>query len=124
MAKELGGYGNTAGQSVGGSGANLNERPDNSTPGGGSKGHAGDRNSGNNNTGSIKQNIQTLQPGESYATPWGNITINRDGHPEMNGVLMTSDNSSLVSNPWTGGITRVLNSLIDKPTVSPPLEKK
>lgn len=34
MSKELGGYGPTAGTHVGGTGANLNERPDNSKPGG------------------------------------------------------------------------------------------
>ncbi|ECG0679917.1 hypothetical protein DLB52_21010 [Salmonella enterica subsp. salamae] len=43
MSKELGGYGPTAGTHVGGTGANLNERPDNSKPGGGSHGNSGGR---------------------------------------------------------------------------------
>lgn len=45
MANNLGGYGPTNGQSVGGTGGNLNERPDNSTPGG-SRGNAGNSSSG------------------------------------------------------------------------------
>ncbi|MGB8666499.1 MAG: hypothetical protein WCD24_17435 [Serratia inhibens] len=50
MPQELNGHGPTAGESMGGTGANLNERPDNSTPGGGSNGNAGDRDNGNNNS--------------------------------------------------------------------------
>lgn len=45
MANNLGGYGPTNGQNVGGTGGNLNERPDNSTPGG-SRGNAGNSSSG------------------------------------------------------------------------------
>lgn len=41
MPQELNGHGPTAGESMGGTGANLNERPDNSTPGGSSHGNAG-----------------------------------------------------------------------------------
>lgn len=90
MAKDLGGYGDTAGQSVGGTGANLNERPDHSTPGGGFQGHAGDRDGRHSNTGAINTNMKYLQPGENYATPWGNVTINQDGHPEMNADLTSN----------------------------------
>lgn len=41
MPQELNGYGSTAGQNMGGTGSNLNERPDNSTPGGGAHGNGG-----------------------------------------------------------------------------------
>ncbi|MBI3309851.1 MAG: hypothetical protein HYZ77_00780, partial [Serratia liquefaciens] len=50
MPQELNGHGPTAGESMGGTGANLNERPDNSTPGGGHQGNAGDRDKGNKNS--------------------------------------------------------------------------
>ncbi|QST30929.1 hypothetical protein JRC42_24080 (plasmid) [Escherichia albertii] len=62
MSKELGGYGPTVGESMGGTGANLNERPDNSTPGGGSHGNSGGQ-SGNNASGSysVDQQISAIQ---------------------------------------------------------------
>lgn len=50
MSKELGGYGPTSGTYTGGSGGNLNERPDNSEPGGGSRGNAGDHSNTTNKT--------------------------------------------------------------------------
>jgi hypothetical protein len=56
MSKELGGYGPTAGTHVGGTGANLNERPDNSKPGGGSHGNSGGQsgNHGGNTPGRMR----------------------------------------------------------------------
>jgi hypothetical protein len=81
----------------------------------GSTGNAGNGgSSGGGNNG-----IKTLKSGDSYTTPWGTVTIDRQGHPVMNGVRMTAENSSMVDDP-TGGATRVLNSLIGLPTI--PLE--
>ncbi|MEE4486017.1 hypothetical protein V2T44_24125, partial [Serratia ficaria] len=49
MPQELNGHGPTAGDPMGGTGANLNERPDSSKPGGNSQGNGG-RDSGNDNS--------------------------------------------------------------------------
>lgn len=108
MPKELGGYGPTSGEHAGGSGSNLNERPDNSKPGGGFHGNAGDH----SNT--TKTEKTFLKTGDSYTTPYGTVKINTQGHAELNGVVMTPDNSSLVA-IGSNHYTRVLNSLlIDK----------
>ena len=58
-----------------------------------------------------------MKTGESYLTPWGDVVINNDGLPVMNGIVMTEENSTLVDNPF-GGVSRVLNSLIsDMPSL-------
>lgn len=85
------------------------ERGETPSPGGGSKGNAGNRD--NNSTGA---SVSVLKPGESYSTPWGKIVINGEGHPMMNGTIMTAGNSTLVSD-GAGGYTRVLNSLAKTP---------
>lgn len=111
MPKELGGYGPTSGTYAGGSGSNLNERPGNSEPGGGSRGNAGDRDHSNTTN---KAGTTVLKVGDSYTTPYGTVKINTQGHAELNGVVMTPDNSSLVA-IGSNNYTRVLNSLlIDK----------
>lgn len=61
MSKELGGYGPTAGTHVGGTGANLNERPDNSKPGGGSHGNSGGQSGGHSGSNSVDQQISAIQ---------------------------------------------------------------
>lgn len=118
MAKELGGYGPTAGESMGGTGANLNQQGGHNNSGvhwGGGSGHG--NNGGQGNTSSSNSTSTVMKPGESYLTPWGDVVINKDGLPVMNGVVMTEDNSSLVDNPL-GGVSRVLNSLIsDMPSL-------
>jgi len=106
MSKELGGYGPTSGTYTGGSGGNLNERPDNSEPGGGSRGNAGDH---SNTTNKTEKTI--LKVGDSYTTPYGTVKINTQGYPELNGVVMTPDNSSLVT-IGSNHTTRILNSLL------------
>lgn len=77
-------------------------------PGGGMQGHAGDRD------GKVNGSFETLKPGDRTTNAWGTITIDDQGRALMNGVVMTPENSSLVDDPH-GGLTRVLNSLIDKP---------
>lgn len=118
MAKELGGYGPTAGESMGGTGANLNQQGGHNNSGvhwGGGSGHG--NNGGQGNTSSSNSTSTVMKPGESYLTPWGDVVINKEGLPVMNGVVMTEDNSSLVDNPL-GGVSRVLNSLIsDMPSL-------
>ncbi|EJL2434973.1 pore-forming bacteriocin colicin K [Escherichia coli] len=120
MAKELSGYGPTAGESMGGTGANLNQQGgnNNSNSGvhwGGGSGHGNNGGQGiSNSSGSTSTVMKT---GESYLTPWGDVVINNDGLPVMNGIVMTEDNSTLVDNPF-GGVSRVLNSLIsDMPSL-------
>lgn len=120
MAKELSGYGPTAGESMGGTGANLNQQGgnNNSNSGvhwGGSSGHGNNGGQGNSNSSGSTSTV--MKTGESYLTPWGDVVINNDGLPVMNGIVMTEDNSTLVDNPF-GGVSRVLNSLIsDMPSL-------
>ncbi|UGE49750.1 pore-forming bacteriocin colicin K (plasmid) [Escherichia coli] len=114
MAKELSGYGPTAGESMGGTGANLNQQGgnNNSNSGvhwGGGSGHGNNGGQGNSNSSGSTSTV--MKTGESYLTPWGDVVINNDGLPVMNGIVMTEDNSTLVDNPF-GGVSRVLNSLI------------
>ena len=120
MAKELSGYGPTAGESMGGTGANLNQQGgnNNSNSGvhwGGGSGHG--NNGGQGNSNSSVSTSTVMKTGESYLTPWGDVVINNDGLPVMNGIVMTEENSTLVDNPF-GGVSRVLNSLIsDMPSL-------
>lgn len=114
MAKELSGYGPTAGESMGGTGANLNQQGgnNNSNSGvhwGGGSGHGNNGGQGNSNSSGSTSTV--MKTGESYLTPWGDVVINNDGLPVMNGIVMTEENSTLVDNPF-GGVSRVLNSLI------------
>ena len=120
MSKELGGYGPTAGESMGGTGANLNQQGgnNNSNSGvhwGGGSGHGNNGGQGNSNSSGSTSTV--MKTGESYLTPWGDVVINNDGLPVMNGIVMTEENSTLVDNPF-GGVSRVLNSLIsDMPSL-------
>lgn len=120
MAKELSGYGPTAGESMGETGANLNQQGgnNNSNSGvhwGGGSGHGNNGGQGNSNSSGSTSTV--MKTGESYLTPWGDVVINNDGLPVMNGIVMTEDNSTLVDNPF-GGVSRVLNSLIsDMPSL-------
>ena len=120
MAKELSGYGPTAGESMGGTGANLNQQGgnNNSNSGvhwGGGSGHGDNGGQGNSNSSGSTSTV--MKTGESYLTPWGDVVINNDGLPVMNGIVMTEENSTLVDNPF-GGVSRVLNSLIsDMPSL-------
>ncbi|EJD7217374.1 hypothetical protein M0J92_RS21040 [Escherichia coli] len=118
MAKELGGYGPTAGEYMGGSKDNLNQQGGNNNSGvhwGGGSGHGNNGGQGNSNSSNSTSTV--MKPGESYLTPWGDVVINKDGRPVMNGVVMTEENSSMVNNPL-GGVSRVLNSLIsDMPSL-------
>ncbi len=120
MAKELSGYGPTAGESMGGTGANLNQQGgnNNSNSGvhwGGGSGHGNNGGQGNSNSSGSTSTV--MKTGESYLTPWGDVVLNNDGLPVMNGIVMTEDNSTLVDNPF-GGVSRVLNSLIsDMPSL-------
>ncbi|MEX3155521.1 pore-forming bacteriocin colicin K, partial [Escherichia coli] len=120
MAKELSGYGPTAGESMGGTGANLNQQGgnNNSNSGvhwGGGSGHGNNGGQGNSNSSGSTSTV--MKTGESYLTPWGDVVINNDGLPVMNGIVMTEENSTLVDNPFGGG-SRVLNSLIsDMPSL-------
>lgn len=84
-------------------------------PGGRSKGHAGDRDTSNSGR---SVDVSVMQRSERYSTAWGDVVINAEGNAVMNGVVMTQDNSSLVHDPWTGGLTRVLNSLINNTPTS------
>lgn len=120
MAKELSGYGPTAGESMGGTGANLNQQGgnNNSNSGvhwGGGSGHGNNGGQGNSNSSGSTSTV--MKTGESYLTPWGDVVINNDSLPVMNGIVMTEENSTLVDNPF-GGVSRVLNSLIsDMPSL-------
>lgn len=120
MAKELSGYGPTSGESMGGTGANLNQQGgnNNSNSGvhwGGGSGHGNNGGQGNSNSSGSTSTV--MKTGESYLTPWGDVVINNDGLPVMNGIVMTEENSTLVDNPF-GGVSRVLNSLIsDMPSL-------
>lgn len=122
MAKELSGYGPTAGESMGGTGANLNQQGGNSNSNsnsgvhwGGGSGHGNNGGQGNSNSSGSTSTV--MKTGESYLTPWGDVVINNDGLPVMNGIVMTEENSTLVDNPF-GGVSRVLNSLIsDMPSL-------
>lgn len=120
MAKELSGYGPTAGESMGGTGANLNQQGgnNNSNSGvhwGGGSGHGNNGGQGNSNSSGSTSTV--MKTGESYLTPWGDVVINNDGLPVMNGIVMTEENSTLVDNLF-GGVSRVLNSLIsDMPSL-------
>lgn len=116
MAKELSGYGPTAGESMGGTGANLNQQGGNNNSNsnsgvhwGGGSGHGNNGGQGNSNSSGSTSTV--MKTGESYLTPWGDVVINNDGLPVMNGIVMTEENSTLVDNPF-GGVSRVLNSLI------------
>ncbi|MEO3991586.1 colicin-like pore-forming protein [Pseudocitrobacter cyperus] len=84
------------------------ERGTEPDPGGGSK-SGGGRNSGGN----INLDISVLKAGDSLKTPLGIIIINSRGQPTMNGIVMTPDNSSLITIA-PGHLARVLNSLLEK----------
>ncbi|MGD2932676.1 pore-forming bacteriocin colicin K, partial [Escherichia coli] len=72
---------------------------------------------GQGNSNSSGSTSTVMKTGESYLTPWGDVVINNDGLPVMNGIVMTEENSTLVDNPF-GGVSRVLNSLIsDMPSL-------
>lgn len=122
MAKELSGYGPTAGESMGGTGANLNQQGGNNNSNsnsgvhwGGGSGHGNNGGQGNSNSSGSTSTV--MKTGESYLTLWGDVVINNDGLPVMNGIVMTEENSTLVDNPF-GGVSRVLNSLIsDMPSL-------
>ncbi|HFQ8108844.1 TPA: pore-forming bacteriocin colicin K [Escherichia coli] len=124
MAKELSGYGPTAGESMGGTGANLNQQGGNNNSNsnsnsgvhwGGGSGHGNNGGQGNSNSSGSTSTV--MKTGESYLTPWGDVVINNDGLPVMNGIVMTEENSTLVDNPF-GGVSRILNSLIsDMPSL-------
>ena len=120
MGKELSGYGPTDGESMGGTWANLNQQGgnNNSNSGvhwGGGSGHGNNGGQGNSNSSGSTSTV--MKTGESYLTPWGDVVINNDGLPVMNGIVMTEENSTLVDNPF-GGVSRVLNSLIsDMPSL-------
>lgn len=124
MAKELSGYGPTAGESMGGTGANLNQQGGNNNSNsnsnsgvhwGGGSGHGNNGGQGNSNSSGSTSTV--MKTGKSYLTPWGDVVINNDGLPVMNGIVMTEENSTLVDNPF-GGVSRVLNSLIsDMPSL-------
>lgn len=79
-------------------------------PWGGGGTIGGDQHGNGGGTHSVGQSTTTLRPGESYMTPWGKVVADKDGHPTMNGTVMTEDNSSMVPDNY-GGYTRVLNSL-------------
>ncbi len=104
----------------GGTGANLNQQGgnNNSNSGvhwGGGSGHGNNGGQGNSNSSGSTSTV--MKTGESYLTPWGDVVINNDGLPVMNGIVMTEENSTLVDNPF-GGVSRVLNSLIsDMPSL-------
>ncbi|HEI8868261.1 TPA: hypothetical protein SLG40_003818 [Serratia odorifera] len=86
------------------------ERGETPSPGGGSRGNAGNRD--NSSTG-VKVSI--LKRGDRYMTPWGEIVVNNEDHAVMNGTVMTYENSSMVADPTTGGYTRILNTLAKTP---------
>ncbi|MDY4380949.1 colicin-like pore-forming protein [Pectobacterium brasiliense] len=88
-------------------------KPDNND---GPKGHGGERNDTNpskdgTNNGSISVSWLVMGLGDIHRSKWGVVFIDFNGHPTMNNVLMTYENSSLVDN-GEGGLTRVLNSLL------------
>ena len=106
----------------GGTGANLNQQGGNNNSNsnsgvhwGGGSGHGNNGGQGNSNSSGSTSTV--MKTGESYLTPWGDVVINNDGLPVMNGIVMTEENSTLVDNPF-GGVSRVLNSLIsDMPSL-------
>ncbi|WP_419793225.1 colicin-like pore-forming protein (plasmid) [Serratia fonticola] len=79
--------------------------------GGGSNGGGNSGGNGGNGGGAASTSVKMLKSGESVTNKWGTVTINADGHPVMNGTVMTNFNSSLVDD-GAYGVTRVLNSLI------------
>ncbi|MFJ5427662.1 colicin-like pore-forming protein [Pectobacterium actinidiae] len=85
-----------------GNGPNIND---------GQKSGGGDRHDSKDGNGSTSGSWLVMTAGETHKTKWGIITIDENGHPIMNRVLMTYENSSLVDN-GQGGLTRVLNSLL------------
>lgn len=82
---------------------------------GGSNGNAGDGVIGNGGGGN---SITVLKPGDTYMTPWGRVSVDSNGHPFMNGIRMTADNSSMVKVPGKIEYTRVLNTLASRPPTS------
>lgn len=80
------------------------------TIGGDQHGNGGGQGSNQGNNNNTNQGISVLKPGESYMNPWGMVIVDANGHPTMNGIVMTEGNSSLVPD-GTGGFTRALNSL-------------
>ena len=79
--------------------------------GGGSNGGGNSGGNGGNGGGAASTSVKMLKPGESHKSKFGTVTINAEGHPVMNGIVMTDFNSSLVDD-GANGVTRVLNSLI------------
>ncbi len=82
----------------GGSRDNLNQQGGNNNSGvhwGGGSGHGNNGGQGNSNSSNSTSTV--MKPGESYLTPWGDVVINKDGRPVMNGVVMTEDNSSVMT---------------------------
>ncbi|CAI0801504.1 Colicin-A [Serratia entomophila] len=53
--------------------------------------NGGDRDNSGSSTG-----VETLNVGDSYMTPFGPVVIDRNGHPTMNGIVMTAENTSFV----------------------------
>ncbi|WP_052130479.1 colicin-like pore-forming protein [Erwinia typographi] len=93
---------------------NVSENPGSGIHWGGGNGNGG--NGKNNSGGGIS--VSQARRGESYMTPWGPVVINPQGHPVMNGTVMTESNSSMVDD-LSGGVVRVLNSLVSKPRSHP-----
>lgn len=79
--------------------------------GGGSNGGGNSGGNGGNGGGAASTSVKMLKPGESHKSKFGTVTINAEGYPVMNGIVMTDFNSSLVDD-GAYGVTRVLNSLI------------
>ena len=92
-----------------------------STPGyGGSNGNAGNGVIGGTGGG---DRITILKRGDSYMTPWGKVSITKDGYAEMNGMRMTADNSSMVEVPGSNKLSyvRVITEhAIARPPVAVP----
>lgn len=99
----------------GGSGDGTNwssERGDEPTPGGGERGHSGDHKQDNTSdtSGNLNVTITQMKPGDSYDTPWGKVIMNASGQLTMNGIVMTLENTSLVT--YGDSLWRVLTSLV------------
>lgn len=93
------------------------ERGNGPEPGGGHQGNSGNHDTGGSSkAGDIGTTVEVMKPGDSYDTPWGKVIISAAGQPVMNGTVMTYENSSLV--PYSKGLYRVLNSLINEPVSS------
>lgn len=108
-------WGEQTGANLNQQGGNNNSNSNSGVHWGGGSGHGNNGGQGNSNSSGSTSTV--MKTGESYLTPWGDVVINNDGLPVMNGIVMTEENSTLVDNPF-GGVSRVLNSLIsDMPSL-------